>query len=278
VEQEQIEDTEQAAFSHKINTAQFEDSGETITEEYIHVRDINVQSDTDKKNCYISSMTPISINGLVISDYSNKCIKYFNIKENLHVLTDVLTLPNSPFGISGLSNDKIAVALPSRHKIKIISVNGRRLIVDRKIKTNGKCLDVKMMNTRLYVSYFLPVKFQILKQTGTLIKTIKPDKEVLKLCTYPRHIAVTPDESKIYVSDRETNAVISLDMSGKMLALYQNDLHMPYGIIIFPSGSVYICNRKQHNVFKMNSDLSEPKVIIGRGDGLEHPKAICLNT
>jgi hypothetical protein len=82
----------------------------------------------------------------------------------------------------------------------------------------------------------------------------------------------------IYVSDSETNAVISLDMNGKMLALYEGDLDKPNGIIISPSRSVYICNRKQHSVVKMNSDLSEPTIILGRGDGLEHPKAICLNT
>ena len=67
-------------------------------------------------------------------------------------------------------------------------------------------------------------------------------------------------------------------MNGNMIALYQEELDLPAGIIISPSGSVYVCNREQHIVYKMKSDLSEAVVILGPGDGLEFPQAMCLDT
>jgi DNA-binding beta-propeller fold protein YncE len=70
---------------------------------------------------------------------------------------------------------------------------------------------------------------------------------------------------------------MSLDINGIMIALYQGELDRPHGIIISPSGSVYVCDRNQHIVYKMTSDPSEAMVILGPGDGLHAPHAMCLN-
>jgi DNA-binding beta-propeller fold protein YncE len=134
-----------------------------------------------------------------------------------------------------------------------------------------------MINNQLYVSFWKPVKFQILQLTGAIIKTIKPDDEILKHCKLPRYIAVSHDESVIYVSDWKTSKVMSLDINGNMLSLYKGELELPHGIIISPSGSVYLCNRDQDIVYKMTSDLSKALVILGSGDGLNGPQAMCLN-
>jgi hypothetical protein len=202
-------------------------------------------------------------------------LKFVDIERN--VIKGVLSLQSDPFGITAINDDQVAVSFANIQQLKIISLN-ENMNVDRTIKTNGICEDVKMINRRLYVSYSSPLKFQILKSTGTVIKTIKPDEEVLKHCTTPRHIAVTPDESIIYVSDWKTNTVMSLSTNGNMLAMYPNELEKPFGIIILPSGSVVLCNREQRAMIKVTSDLGESTVILGPGDGLEHPHALCLNT
>jgi DNA-binding beta-propeller fold protein YncE len=175
-----------------------------------------------------------------------------------------------------MSNDKIAVVLDTCYMIQLVKVS-QEMTLDNSIKTNGDCVDVKMINSQLYVSFCDPVKFQILQLTGAIIKTIKPDDEILKHCTLPGNIAVSHDESMIYVSDWKTNKVMSLDINGNMLSLYQGELEEPDGIIISPSGSVYVCNRNQHIVYKMTSDLSEAMVILGPGDGLIYPHVMCLN-
>jgi sugar lactone lactonase YvrE len=249
-------------------------SGVNTNEEYTFIQDINVKSDTDGKNCYITDMTLISDNELVLCDNNNQCLKLIDINKN--IIKCVLALQSVANGITTISNDQIAVVLAYSYQIQLVNVR-EKLILDHLIKTNGYCLDVKMINNQLYVSFRDPVKFQILRLTGAIIKTIKPDDEILKHCTLPRNIAVSHDESVIYVSDWKTNKVMSLDINGNMLSLFQGELEGPRGIIISPSGTVYVCNRKQQIVYEMTSDLSEAMVILGPGDGLEYPHAICLN-
>ncbi|XP_060567520.1 uncharacterized protein LOC132726257 [Ruditapes philippinarum] len=242
--------------------------------EYSFIQDINVKSDTDVKDCFITGMTLVLDNQLVLCDANNLCLKLFDINKN--IIKDVLPLQSIPFGITTVSNDQIAVVLQSFYQIQLVNVRAK-LTQDRSIKTNGYCLDVKMINDQLYVSYKEPVKFQIIQLTGEIVRTIKPDDELRKHCKLPRHIAVSHDESVIYVSDWYTNKVMSLDMNGNMLSLFQGKLQVPQGIFISPSESVYVCNKEQHTVYEIMSDLRKTMVILGPGDGLYFPKAMCFN-
>jgi hypothetical protein len=256
-----------------MNITKGKTSDVNIGAKFTYVRDINVKSDTDKKDCYITRITVVSENLLVLCDADNLCLKLVDI--NKSIIKDVLALPSGLFGITAISYDHIAVVGGNKGQIQIISIHDS-MTIDRTIKTNGDCVDVKMMNNRLYLSLWQPTKFQILRPTGAIIKTIKPDGEVFKNVT-PRYIAVSSDETVIYISDWETNKVISLDMNGKMLALYKGELEYPHDIFISLSGSVYVCSNGQSVVYKMNSDLSEALVILGPGDGLMYPTAMCLN-
>jgi sugar lactone lactonase YvrE len=139
-------------------------------------------------------------------------------------------------------------------------------------------LDVELNDGKLYVSFWKPVKFQILQPSGVIVQTIKPEAEVLKNCTVPRHIAVRSDGKVIYVSDWETNKLMALDMNGKIVHKYQGELEYPHDIDIYsPPGVVYLCNRDQHVMYKMTSDLKESTVILVPGDGLSFPQAMCFN-
>jgi hypothetical protein len=234
-----------------------------VNEEYVFFQDLNLQSDTDEKSCFISSMTFVPDNALVLYDSNNQCLKLVDV--NLNIIKDVLALETNAGGITTLSNDQIAIVLENCFKIQLVNVL-EKMTLDRFIKTNGYCADVNMNNNRLYVSFYAPLQFQILHLTGALIKTIKPDDEILKHCTFPRHIAVSHDESVIYVSDSNTHKVMSLDIDGHMLSLYDGELEFPNGIITSSSGSVYVCSTNQQIVYKMKSDLSEAMVMLGPGD------------
>jgi hypothetical protein len=250
-------------------------SGVNTNEEYTFIQDVNVKSDTDEKDCFVTGMTLVSDNGLVLCDHYNKCLKLVDINQS--IIKDVLALQAKPGGITTISNDQIGVVLLDNScKIQLVNVSAK-MTLDRSIKTNGICVDVKMINNQLYVSFSNPVKFQKLQLTGAIIKTINPDDEILKHCKLPWHIAVSHDERVIYVSDFETCKVMSLDINGNMLALYQAELEGPHGIIISQSGSVYVCNRNQNIVYKMMSDLNKAMVILGPGDGLLLPQAMYLN-
>ncbi|XP_045179869.2 uncharacterized protein LOC123539370 [Mercenaria mercenaria] len=175
-------------------------------EEYTHLRDINIKADTDEKDCYITGMTLLSDTELVLCDVNNNSLKLVDVENG--IIKDVFVLQAGPLGITAISKDQVAVVLGNKHQIQIISIRGRLSVV-RTIKTTGDCVDVKLNSGKLYVSFWEPVQFQILQMTGAIIKTIKPESEVLKHCAHPRHIAVSPDEGMIYVFDWKTKKVMS---------------------------------------------------------------------
>ncbi|XP_053384057.1 uncharacterized protein LOC123526710 [Mercenaria mercenaria] len=243
-------------------------------EEYNYIRDVDIKAGVDKEICYITEMTLVSNNNLVLCDRDNKSLKLFDAENN--IIKDVLVLEAKPLGITTISTDRIAFVLQNKCQIPVVSVN-ERLSVIRAVKTNGMCVDVKHVNGMFYVSFKEPVKFQIIQLTGEIYKTIKPDSEVLKHCTFPRHIAVSPDESLIYVSDWKSNKVVCINRHGYMISMYQGELDCPSVITISSSGSVYLCNRNKHNVNLMTPDLKQSTVILGAEDGLKFPVALCFN-
>jgi hypothetical protein len=260
----------------KINIKDKMTGEENTNEEFTYVRDINIASDTDKKEeCLIIDMTLVSDNALVLCDASNKCLKLMDI--TIDKIKDVLPLQSKPLSVTAMSNDQVAIVLKDCYLIQILNIRGK-LVIDRTIKTNGITAAVRMVNKHLFVSFWKPVKFQKLQPTGSIIKTIKPDDEVRKCCFFPHNFAVNTDETVMYISDGELHNVLSIDMQGNLLNLYQGELECPYGIIIVPSGSVYVCNRNQNIVYKMKSDLSEATVMLGPGDGLTGPQAMYVNT
>ena len=248
-----------------------------VKEEYTYICDINVKAHSDGKDCFITGMTLFSDTELIVCDCNNHSLKLVDIDTN--IVQDALPLSAEPAGIAVLSKDQVAVVLYNKYQIQIISIKGKRMSVAQTIKTDGNCLDVKFNNGKLYVSYWKPVKFQILQTSGVIVQTIKPEPEVLKHCTVPRHIAVSPDGKVLYVSDWETNKLMTIDMKGRNLHTYQGELEYPHDINLYsPTGVVYLCNRDQHVIYKMTSDLKESTVILVPGDGLSFPQAMCFNS
>jgi hypothetical protein len=140
------------------------------------VRDFNIKTDSDQKNCYIVEIVMVSDNDLLLFDKNNSCLKHYGVDNSLK---DTLMYQDEICGMTAISNDQVAAVVYNKYQIHIINVRGKLSKVQT-IKTNWNCLDVKMMNGKLYVSFNNPVKFQVLKLTGAIIKTIEPEAEVLK--------------------------------------------------------------------------------------------------
>ncbi|XP_060558617.1 E3 ubiquitin-protein ligase TRIM33-like [Ruditapes philippinarum] len=100
-------DQDIASSISKITVKENITSGVNKNEEFTFIQDINVKSDTDGKDCYITGMTLVSDNGLVLCDYYNQCLKLVDI--NKKIIKDVLSLQCEHLGITTISNDQIAV-------------------------------------------------------------------------------------------------------------------------------------------------------------------------
>ncbi|XP_053385684.1 uncharacterized protein LOC128550506 [Mercenaria mercenaria] len=248
-------------------------------DEFTFINKINVKASTDEKDCFIESMALVSSNKLAIVDNYNRTLKVVDTDNK--TIKKAMKFQSSPFGITTISCDQVAVTFPKECKIEIVSTSEDISLVET-LKTNGSCLGICFKNEKLYVSYLpmppnIPIKFQILRLTGAVQKTIRPDSEVLKYSTYPSCIAVSPEENSVFVSDWKCHKVFCIDMDGNMLSMYQDELEHPSDIFMSLLGSVYLLNKGQHLLYEVKSDLSEATVLLGIGDGLAFPNAMCFN-
>lgn len=234
-------------------------------------RNINAKANQDQNECFIGAMTLVTKNVLVLADCKNQSLKLVDLEND--IIKDSLKLQAFPAGLTTISENQVAVV---KHKIQIVSVT-EKLSVIRTLNTGGNSIDVKYVNGKLYLSFHDPVKFQIIHLTGTVYKTIYPKTEVLKHCTLSLHIAVTHDESIIYISDWKSRKVLGIDMNGNMKFMFTGQLNSPQDLTISPGNSVYLCDRNLHVVYKMRLDLSDCTALLVQGDGLFSPQAICFN-
>lgn len=242
-------------------------------DEYHFKRDFNIKHQDEKKACFIVSMSTISDHEIVLLDHENKSVKMVNTE--LDVIAGFVKFESAPTDVTTIPNKEVMVTFPFTNQIRVLSTAGG-LFVKRTIKVNGTCCAIEYCHGKLYVSY-VPVKFQVLSLSGGVKKTIEPDTDFKKLCEVPDYMAVHPDRSKIYVSDWKTNVVVCMNINGELLNVYKDvELKEPYEITFTPFGSLYLCNRRQHIIYKMAEDLSEAVVVLGKHDGLECPNSMCF--
>ncbi|KAL4217254.1 hypothetical protein ACF0H5_023705 [Mactra antiquata] len=200
-----------------------------------------------------------------------------NVDNN--VISSYITFDTQPCDITTLPNREVAVFFPAEQLMRILSTTSG-LSIKKSIKVSGKCLAVEYCNNYIYISYCKPVKNQILSLSGGVRKSIAPDSNCLQYTTFPSYIAVDIKDTSstiLYVSDCTENSIISMDQHGKMLAVYKDEgLVKPCDITKTPFGSIYVCNKSQHIIYKMSEDLSAGLVILGLQDGLKCPHSMCF--
>ncbi|XP_060606227.1 uncharacterized protein LOC132758568 [Ruditapes philippinarum] len=191
----------------------------TYNEEYRLVSSLNVIMKPEEQNSYITGIALVSDHQVVMTDELNRSLKLYDKKEH-HIWS--VKMESVPNRITSISHDQVAVVLRNECKIKIYSIP--KLETIRSLKTDGTCVDIECVKTKLFVSFRKPLKFQVLDLTGKIKSTILPDDAITGNCDSPSRIAVYHDESLIFISDWKRKTLMSMDMDGKMVSLFPTPL------------------------------------------------------
>lgn len=81
--------------------------------------DIKVHSTQDSNKLWITGITFLSPNLLLIADFNNSCIK--QIDSNTGTITGYLSMSSAPWDIATLGSGQAAVSLPNESQLRIIS-------------------------------------------------------------------------------------------------------------------------------------------------------------
>jgi DNA-binding beta-propeller fold protein YncE len=195
-----------------------------------------------------------------------------------------ITFNSKPWGITKVSDHKVAVTFPDERKIRLITFSEEMEVLDTtEIPGHGRCFGIAYSYEHLVVSHYLkcPGSVKILNMSGEIVKSFDKDDDSQDLLKVPLYLALSPDNTMIYVSDQYRNTVTCLNFDGKVTAIYKDDqLNYPYQLAVDEYGSVYVCGHYSNNVHQLSCDLTKVKILLDKSHDILRSTSIayCLNT
>jgi hypothetical protein len=229
-----------------------------------HEGEICVKTPKDKEKCYITGMTLLTPDLLIITDYNNKAVKM--VDTSSQSVSDQLQLVGEPSDITTVTSTELAVTLPIKHTIQFISISSNKLIKMHTVKVDGKCHGISCYQGKLVVSFSDPTKLQTFDMTGTIMTTIDGKKN-FKVPYY-----ITCNRSSIYISDCHMKTVTRLNWQGDVFGSYSG-ISFPMGMSLSDDGTVFVCDWGRNVIEEISGDCSTGELVL---QDLKTPRAVCL--
>ncbi|XP_060576859.1 uncharacterized protein LOC132734162 [Ruditapes philippinarum] len=235
--------------------------------QFLHQGKISVKTSKDKTTCWITGMTLLTPDLLVITDHYNNAVKM--VDGGSQSVSDQLQLSyekdDAPWSITAITSTELAVTFPYKQAIQFISISSNKLKRKHTMKVNGHCYGISCNQDKLVVTYLCPTKLQILDMNGTILVTIDGKNIFQNPCF------VTSNRCSIYVSDRLMQSLTRLNWQGDVLESY-GDMGETRGISLSGDGTVFVCDRKRNVIEEISGDCSTGKIVL---QGLNRPYTVC---
>ncbi|XP_045178016.2 uncharacterized protein LOC123538115 [Mercenaria mercenaria] len=223
------------------------------------------------------SLCLLSDRQLLYTDYKEGALLVLNNVTHTKKTFSRAELPSSPWAIAKVENNKIAVTHPQEGIIRMVtfSKSGEVIKIDN-IASGNHCYGIAYCSDKLVVSYTAShPRVQILDMSSKVLKTFDQDSSGQPLFKDPHYVAVSPENENIYVSDCVNNTVTSLDLDGKVKAIYKdNDLKEPYQLTVDECGSVYVCGQSSNNIHQLSSNLAKVNILLDKHHGIDLPVSV----
>ncbi|XP_060597091.1 uncharacterized protein LOC132751009 [Ruditapes philippinarum] len=234
-----------------------------------HLDKICIKTSQDKNPCWITGMTLLTPDLLIIADFSdNMAIKMVDIYRK-SVLSQQC-FDSRPRDVTSVSHNELAVTLPDIQTIQFIYVSRNNLTKNQllsTLKVDGNCWGIGSYKDKLVVSFkslLRPAKVQILLINGTVLHTIE-DENIFKNPVY-----VTSCDTCIYVSDSKMKTVTKLNWRGEVKGKYVCT-DKPCGVAMTEDGTVFVGYRTSNVVGEISGDCTEGQVVL---KNIQSPQAV----
>ncbi|XP_053399922.1 uncharacterized protein LOC128557135 [Mercenaria mercenaria] len=241
----------------------------------------------ENKTLSCSSLCIPSENHLLVADYNNSAILYFqNLQDNKDSFT-LHKMSSGPWDMTATDENKVAVTFPDQGQFKIINISKlkhRRLSplkpllkseeILAEIKVGKSCHGITNCEGTLIVSYINPAKIQIMDMNGYILKTFDKDYTNKPLFSSPMHIALDTENTILYVSDSEKNTITGMTIDGKVKSIYKpKPLFRPTQIATDGSGTPFVCGHKSNNIHVLSSEKLHMDILV-QGRGILQPTSL----
>ncbi len=206
-----------------------------------------------------------SADNIYVSDYFGNYIKEFDSSGNL-INTIATSSLSDPVQLSTDISDNLYVANGSSNKIMEFDPSGNFLISSPDITTipsvqstgisGGIAVD---SSGNIYVTSNYGPTGGILKLDSNfnlIASTTSANSQGFSFNSTSGSLAVDPAGTFIYLADTGHNRIVKFNVSDLSYVSSYTDVSSPYGVAVDSNGYLYVSDSGNHNVVKLDSDLS----------------------
>ncbi|XP_052248343.1 uncharacterized protein LOC127856280 isoform X2 [Dreissena polymorpha] len=210
----------------------------------------------------------------VITDFNNKRVKLLNHHYQVVGHCDLTASPEDMCQITS-SEVAIAVDMKKTHEVLFVSVNGVRLVKDRKLTFQHRCYGIAF--NQKYNQLYLTTGTALYNYSisGVLLKKLYED--IAGDYTVSR-CAVSPLGDKIFVLNIRQGQVLTLAKDGTPLYTFTDtDLHNTRGIHVTPQGQVLVCGGVSKTMLQLDGGCTKKLATLATKDDLNFPVSVFYN-
>ncbi|CAC5367687.1 unnamed protein product [Mytilus coruscus] len=179
-----------------------------------------------------------------------------------------LPISGGAFSVTQINQDTIAISYPGEETIKIFNMEIET--VTKFITLDKSCWGLSFCNNSLAVGLNMD-EIHIIDLEGNTLKSLQVQSK-----SSLDHLLYCND--RVIYSDYGDKAVYCIDLSGKQIWQYKQDLEGPNGLCKDTYGNIIVADWNSHKIIVISNDGQNSKVMLREEDGLKrYPKCICLN-
>ncbi|XP_071079716.1 uncharacterized protein [Haliotis cracherodii] len=213
---------------------------------------------------------------LVVTDYSNTCLKSFYTKNNISRHSK-LDLASNPYTVTRLSDNQVAVSFWSHNVIVIVRVTPD-LVLESRVTTKKKyrCLTAMSPST-LAAGCWHPPCVDILDVSGRVMRSVSTPDTGQKFICNPEFLCPS-DMGNILVSDAGSHSVYCITPEGDVVFTYtpkgEKRLSLPQGITTTSTGHILVADYPAHRVILLTAAGEFVRDLLTSQDGLQYPHGL----
>ncbi|XP_046555430.1 tripartite motif-containing protein 3-like [Haliotis rubra] len=241
---------------------------------------ISVEVAGDRNTVYPTDVKVLPVNGtdtVVVTDYDNNSVKsfYTRNKQRRH---SKLSLGGSPWGITRLKHNQVAVTVPNTRQMVTVDVNPDLVLLSN-IKTSKQYRGITSL-TPSTLAAGSGRCVDILDMRGNFLKSIKPIDSGKEIIDSPDFLCTTRT-GNILVSDNCSKRVLCLTAEGDFGFTYptteNTTLGLPRGITSTSTGDILVTDYYQDTVVHLTESGQFVRNILTNDDWVLHPHGVCVD-
>ncbi|XP_067652445.1 E3 ubiquitin-protein ligase Midline-1-like [Haliotis asinina] len=228
-----------------------------------------------------TDVTVLKVNGsdtVVVTDFNNNSVKSLYTR-NSQAGHSKLSLEGTPYGITRLAHNQVAVTVRETCQIVTAEVNPNLMLLST-ITTSKQYWGITSLTpSTLAASSESPPCVEILDMSGHVLKSVCQNHEGGGILKYPNFLCTTRT-GNILVSDGGTKCVVCLTPGGDVVFNYRptgdTALKVPRGITSNRTGDILVTDYSQHRVIHLTESGQFVRNILTSQDGVQCPLGLCV--